>query len=75
MYCKVQANAALKVADLIRRVRVASKTFPAESPAPRLAVEGQELGHALTLHEAGITSNSSVEFLHDGPKAYEDEEL
>lgn len=74
-YCKVQANATLKVADLIRRVRVASKTCPAESPAPRLAVEGKELGHALTLHEVGITSNSLVEFVHDGVMAEEDEEL
>ncbi|EME49491.1 hypothetical protein DOTSEDRAFT_68303 [Dothistroma septosporum NZE10] len=75
LYCKVQANAMLKVADLIRRVRVASKTSPARSPVPRLAADGQELGHALTLHEAGVTSNSSVEFMHEGASADEDEEL
>ena len=62
---KVQTSASMKVSDLIRRVRVQADIAPTTSKNPRLSVGGEQVGHGMTMGEAGIATGKMVVFSYD----------
>lgn len=63
---RVQGTSSLNVGDLIRRIRIKANIAPAQSQNPRIALGEQQLGHAMTLGEAGIQQDSVLLFTYDG---------
>lgn len=57
----MQVNAELKVSDLIRRIRVKANLAPAATANPRITVNGAQVGHGMTLGEAGIGKDQKVD--------------
>ena len=63
----MQVQAMLKVSDLIRRVRVKGNLAAAKTLNPRIAVNGEQVGHSMPLGEAGLMKDKKavVEFIYD----------
>lgn len=61
---RVQVNSSLRIGDLIRRIRTKCDVSPSESKNPRVEFHGQQVGHGMTLSEAGITADAVVHFSH-----------
>lgn len=61
----VQIDAAITIAEVIRRTRFAANFLPIQSPNPRLTVEGKEVGHMMLVGEIGISASSQLD-LHVG---------
>ena len=66
----VQVNTALKVSELIRRIRAKADLPPAATLNPRISINGEQVGHGMTIGEAGVTKDKkgTVTFSFDGAK-------
>ena len=67
----VQVTAELKISELIRRVRTKANLPPAATKDPRVTINGEQVGHAMTLGEVGVGKDKPaavVVFIYDGAK-------
>ena len=58
---RIQVHSELKVSELIRRVRAKAGLSPTNTPNPRVAVDGKQAGHGMTLGEIGVTKEKVPE--------------
>ncbi|KAK3725218.1 hypothetical protein LTR37_000729 [Vermiconidia calcicola] len=56
----VQVHTALKVSDLIRRMRTKADLTPAATMNPRVAINGEQAGHGMMLGEMGVANDKKV---------------
>ncbi|KAK3700456.1 hypothetical protein LTR37_015960 [Vermiconidia calcicola] len=56
----VQVHAALKVSDLIRRMRAKADLTPAATMNPRVHINGEQAGHGMMLGEMGVAKDEKV---------------
>lgn len=60
----MQASAALKVGELIRRIRTKADLLPTQTKEPRVTFNEQQLGHGMTLGDADVVSDSVLLFTY-----------
>jgi hypothetical protein len=68
----IQVTKQTRASEVIRNARLLAKLSPADSQNPRLAINGENVGHNVMLSELDVTKDSKIAFIYDGA---DDEEL
>lgn len=68
---EVQVNSAMKISELIRRIRADTNIAPGMSANPVIVINKEQAGHMTTLGEHGVYSGKkpSVVFSYDAPSS------
>jgi hypothetical protein len=63
----VQVTAGTKISDLVRGIRVKASYLPRETMNPRISIDGEQIGHGMTLGEVGVDKDkkAKVVFSYD----------